>query len=165
MSAGILYRVDKVTHRGRPRTFTDIERRQRDLARKSNTYITFYSITSPHLPDAIYVGKTGLKLEYRFRVHKNSSSTTSSKIIVDAGNAEILEIDRCPIDLGTDEILDIEMDWIQIYKDMGYTVVNKNERGSIERRKQQCKQYYQDHKEELKEYSKQRYLNNKRTQE
>jgi hypothetical protein len=169
MSAGILYKVDKVTNRGRPRIFTDIERlerrRQKDLASKTNTYITFYSITSPHLPDAIYVGKTGLKLECRFRVHKNPSSTTSSKIIVDAGNAEILEIDRCPIDFNIDEILDIEMDWIQIYRNMGYNVVNKNERGNPERIKQKQKQYYQEHKEKYNQYSKQYYLNNKRTQE
>lgn len=169
MSAGILYKVDKVTNRGRPRIFTDTERlerrRQKDLASKTNTYITFYGITSCHLLKTIYLGKTGLKLQCRFRVHKSPSSKTSSKIIIDAGDAEIFEIDRCPIDFSIDEILDIEMDWIKTYKDMGYTVVNKNERGSIERLKQQQKQYQQEHKEELREYYKQRYLNNKRTQE
>lgn len=149
MVAGKLY-LKKRTNLGRPRLFTDIERKNRDRISKHNTCITIYGIQSPNLPNSIYIGKTKLKLYKRFATHKHHTNSSMSKEIINAGNASIDILDTCPLDFTQDDILQIETDWILRYRELGFNVVNKNTKSTPEKHKQQIRNWY---------------LNNRRTQE
>jgi hypothetical protein len=54
-----------------------------------------YVIISPNC-DLFYYGSTAYTIEKRFSLHKTPSSTCTSKKILDAGDAEIFEIESYP---------------------------------------------------------------------
>ena len=54
-----------------------------------------YVIISPN-HDLFYYGSTVLTIEQRFNIHKAKSSRCTSRKIIDAGNAEIFEIESYP---------------------------------------------------------------------
>ena len=125
---------------GRPRVFTDTERKERQRIGHHNTCVTIYGIQSPNLPNSIYIGKTKLKLNIRFTTHTNPINRCTSKHIINAGNAYIELLDTCPLDFNQDDILQIETEWILRYREMGFNVVNKNTISTPEKLKHQLKE-------------------------
>ena len=69
-----------------------------------------YVIISPN-HDLFYYGSTVKTIEYRFNIHKSKSSTCTSKKIIEAGNAEIFEIESYPCSC-LEELEDREADYI-----------------------------------------------------
>jgi hypothetical protein len=155
MVAGQLIKFKK-TVRGRPRLFTDSERKERadtyNHNYTNNNCISIYGIQSPNLLNSIYIGKTKLKLNIRFTKHTEHSNRCSSKHIINAGNAYIELLDTCPLDFTQDDILQIETDWILRYREMGFNVVNKNTFSTPEKHKQQIKNFKEQHPDYYKIY-------------
>ena len=125
-----------------------------------------YKITSLNNPELVYYGHTCQTLAQRFASHKKISNDTTSKIVIEKGDAVILLVEDYPCD-SEDKAKAREAYYI-----LNYQCVNKNVPGRsrkeyyeankdqiIEYKKQyreshkdQIKQYRESHKEEIKQY-------------
>lgn len=112
-----------------------------------------YIIKSPNYPKS-YIGSTCLNLDFRFSFHKEAKNTTS-KVIIDAGDAYIKLLENYPCNCKQD-LLRREGEYIKKYKD---TLVNYNVAGRTkyeyhsevfaEYNKLRCKDYYNSTKEKV----------------
>ena len=134
-----------------------------------------YIVKSPNISTQ-YIGGTFLTLNKRFSHHKSQYNTTSSKIIIDAGDSsiELYEIFNCNTKL---ELYKREEEIKQLLILQGIVFCNKNKSGidainnpeynkvrykAYENsHKEQRKAYYNSHKEQKKEYYKLYYLKKK----
>ena len=55
-----------------------------------------YKITSLNNPELVYYGQTCRTLTQRFAAHKAPSNGTTSKLIIEKGDAIILLVEDCP---------------------------------------------------------------------
>lgn len=134
-----------------------------------------YILKSPNIPTQ-YIGGTFHTLQNRFSKHKSQYNTTSSKIIIDAGDAsiELYEIFNCDTKL---ELYKREEEIKQLLISQGIVFVNIRKSGIDainnpeynkvrskaynDSHKEQKKAYYDSHKEQKKEYYKLYYLKKK----
>ena len=108
-----------------------------------------YKITSMNNPELVYYGHTCQTLAQRFSSHKSPSNKTSSKQIIDKGDAIILLVEDYPCE-SENEARAKEGFYI-----LNNPCVNKCIAGRTD------KQYYLDKKEILDEYQKQYDANHK----
>jgi len=108
-----------------------------------------YKITSLNNPDMVYYGHTCQTLARRFATHKSNYNTSTSKLIIELGNAVILLVENFPCET-EDQARAREAEYI-----LNNECVNKNIPGRTE------KQYYQDNKEKLNEQQKKYYEEHK----
>ena len=101
-----------------------------------------YKITSMNNPELVYYGHTCQTFAQRFAAHKSSSNKTTSKIIIEKGDAIILLVEDYPC-LNENEARAREGFYI-----LNNPCVNKNVAGRTD------KQYYIDKKEIKDEYQK-----------
>jgi len=118
-------------------------------------YCTIYKITSPNT-QAVYVGSTKLRLNTRFSIHKSSYNKSSSRQIIQAGDAKVecLEVGDFP-DRKTAYAK--EKEYIDKLRGEGAQIINKNipcrtQREWYEFNKDKLKEYYQKNKEKYKQY-------------
>ena len=102
-----------------------------------------YKITSYTNPDLVYYGHTSQTLAQRFASHKSTSNKTSSKKIIDLGDAVILLVENYPCQ-SEDQARAREGFYI-----LNNPCVNKCVAGRT------VKQYYIDNKQTKDEYQKQ----------
>ena len=114
-----------------------------------------YIIKSPNISTQ-YIGATFHTLQKRFSSHKSSSNTSTSKIIIDAGNAyiELVELFNCDTKF---ELYKREEELKQLLILQGIVFCNKNisgidTRNNPEYIKQKDKEYRDLHKEQIKAY-------------
>jgi hypothetical protein len=124
-----------------------------------------YKITSPHT-DKIYIGSTTTSLYRRLINHKHyykHQKANSSKYMFDSGDPKIELIEEYPCHTKA-ELLEREQYYMDLYKDCicndrpavgdkkAYSrAYRRSERGKAVRQK-----WYEDHKEERKEYDRER---------
>ena len=90
-----------------------------------------YKITSPNMPNTVYVGSTVRTEEERWGEHTGKSNSCSSKHIVAVGDAKMDVIETV-----TDpsvNLVDREYFYIMKFKHEGFTVLNKYMPGAIAR--------------------------------
>jgi predicted Zn-ribbon and HTH transcriptional regulator len=91
-----------------------------------------YKITSPNMPNTVYVGSTVRTKEERWNEHSaQSNDCKNSKHIIEAGGAEmdVLETVTDP----TVKLVDREFFYIMKFKDAGFHVLNERMPGAIAR--------------------------------
>lgn len=104
-----------------------------------------YAIRSPNT-DKYYIGSTTQRLHKRFHAHKKEKNTTTSKLVLECGDAyiELLELCSCN---SKDELSKREGELIREHKDK---IVNKNRVIiTTEEFKEYQTKYHQEHKERL----------------
>lgn len=72
--------------------------------------------------DEIYIGSTTMSLQNRLSRHKNPNSTTTASKLLQYGNLSISLLETVE---RKEELRRRELDYINIYKDQGHTVINK----------------------------------------
>ena len=108
-----------------------------------------YTIRS-HQTDAIYVGSTCSPLHKRFSHHKTSSNKTSSKQIIDLGDAYIELYEEFPCD----NVHQLRKREGEVIRSMN--CVNRYVAGNY------TNEWGEDNKEFMSKYNKKKYQNNKR---
>jgi hypothetical protein len=101
-----------------------------------------YKITSLTNPELVYYGHTCQRLSQRFSSHKSSYNTSSSKIIIDEGDAIILLVEDYPCET-EDQATAREAFYVQ-----NNPCVNKYIPGRTH------KEYYEINKEKIADYNK-----------
>ena len=123
-----------------------------------------YKIVSMNNPDLVYFGHTCDTLSRRFSKHKSSSNTTTSKIIIEKGDAIIILLEEYPCE---NEMVARSR---EAYYILNNNCVNKQIPGRTqkeyrdshkEKMNEYQKEYHNSHKEKSKEYYKLYYLKNK----
>lgn len=112
-----------------------------------------YRISSPHCIEC-YSGSTFLKLQTRFLIHKNMKNTTSSRYIINKGDAiiELIEEYECNT---IQDLRKREQQIINQQIEQGHILVNKiNAFTSLEERKEQQKQWRINNPNYMKDYCK-----------
>ena len=127
-----------------------------------------YKITSLNNPELVYYGHTCQALSSRFAKHKTSSNTTTSKIVIEKGDAVILLVEDYPceskdIARAREAYYILNNDCVNKRipgrtKEESYKVYRTSHREQIFQRK---KIYNESHKEEKKEYDRQNHLKKK----
>ena len=123
---------------------------------------SIYRISSPNCIEC-YSGSTFLKLQTRFLIHKNMKNTTSSRYIINKGDAiiELIEEYECNT---IQDLRKREQQIINQQIEQGHILVNKiNAFTSIEERKEQQKQWRINNPNYMKDYCKNWRQQNKRT--
>ncbi len=90
-----------------------------------------YIISSPNLPNTVYVGSTEKTWKKRWSTHTTPSNGCMSKGIIAAGGASMVVVETV-----TDpsvNLVDREFFYIMKYKEEGYTVFNERMPGAIAR--------------------------------
>jgi hypothetical protein len=90
-----------------------------------------YVISSPNLPNTVYVGSTEKTWKVRWSTHTSPSNSCMSKGIVAAGGAsmDVIETVTDP----SVNLVDREFFYIMHFKEEGYTVFNERMPGAIAR--------------------------------
>ena len=119
-----------------------------------------YKIVSMNNPDLVYYGHTCQTLSGRFSSHKSPSNRTTSKIIIEKGDAIILLIEEYPC------VNEMEANAREAFYVLNNPCVNKNVPGRTckeyrDSHQEQIKQYAEEHKDQKKIYDKLHYDSNK----
>ena len=130
-----------------------------------------YKITSLNNPELVYYGHTCQTLARRFATHKSSYNTSTSKIIIEKGDAVILLIEDFPCE-SEDQARTREAFYVLNNPCVNKNVPGRNHKDSYknwydnnkEYDNERCRQYQEAHKEEMKEYQRQ-YYQKKKTQQ
>jgi hypothetical protein len=131
-----------------------------------NKYINgkIYKIISPSNPELVYYGSTINKLCKRMCKHRddakrNSEKSTSSKQILDCGDAMIVLVENCPCN-SREELIKKEAEYIMnsncVNKRVPGKPVNHKERyeANKEKMQQKARQYREENEEKIKQYHK-----------
>jgi hypothetical protein len=116
-----------------------------------------YIIRSPNT-EMVYVGSTIQTLRNRFYRHKAPTNDSSSKIIIDEGDATIELLEEVQVE-NERELRFHEQQYLELYK---HIAVNEYFAFGVdeERKKETYKKFYEEHKEKIIEYTKQYRLKN-----
>ena len=128
-----------------------------------------YKIVSMNNPELVYYGHTCQTLAQRFSSHKKTSNTTTSKQIIDKGDAMILLVENYPC-ISEDEANVREAFYILNNPCINKQVPGQTHNEWYEKNRTKCiesmKKYDEAHKEQKKEYDKQyREINKERIQQ
>ena len=112
-----------------------------------------YKIVSMNNPDMVYYGHTCQTLSQRFSTHKAPSNTSTSKIIIEKGDAIIILVEEYPCN----NIM--EATAREAFYVLNNNCINKNVPGRTDKEyrdshKEQMNEYRDSHKEQLNEYQK-----------
>jgi hypothetical protein len=117
-----------------------------------------YIIQSPNT-DKVYIGSTIQTLQNRFYRHTSRGNHSSSKIIIDEGDAFIELLEEINV-IDERELEFYEQQYIELYSDIAV-----NERGAFglneERKKERDKKRYEENKEEFSKKHKEYHKKNK----
>ena len=120
-----------------------------------------YKITSLNNPEVVYYGHTCQTLSSRYSKHKTLSNKSSSKIIIEKGDAIIILVEDYPCE-SRDQAKSREAYYVLNNPCVNKCVPGRTQKGSVkvyqnkhkEEIKNQMKEYYLDNMEQLKEYKK-----------
>jgi hypothetical protein len=149
----------------RPWSFLDFVDSRRNSENKKNNFIylainkmvtcTIYKIISPNTQD-VYVGSTKLKLNTRFSIHKSAYNKSSSRSIIDSGDAKVecLEVADFP---DRRSAFNKEKEYIDKLRGEGAVIINKNipcrtQKEWYQFNRDRLKENYQKNKEKYKQY-------------
>jgi len=117
-----------------------------------------YSIRSRSRPDLVYVGSTVRRLSERFGKHKLRSNYTTSKQIIDLGDAYIELIENYPCN-SKEELCRREGEIMRTMECVNRCIAGRTKAEyrveNAEMIKQKKKQYYEDNKDYFKQINKQ----------
>ena len=108
-----------------------------------------YKLINNEMPNIVYYGSTIQPLKHRLCQHKSPSNMTSSKVLFEYGNVEMILIENYPCN-SKDELVKRERDYIK-----GKACINKVIPGRTD------KEYYEDNKELIMLQNKEYYEKNK----
>jgi hypothetical protein len=119
-----------------------------------------YKIVSMNNPDLVYYGQTCQTLSQRFATHKSPSNATSSKIIIEKGDAIIILVEEYPCNTI------MEAAARESFYVLNNPCVNKQIPGRTPQEyrdvhKDQSQEYRDAHKDKIKNYNKNYYETNK----
>ena len=105
-----------------------------------------YQISSPN-SEKVYIGSTFKTLQERFRRHLKCSNQTTSKVIIDSGEAFIELLEEVKV-IDKNELRVIEQQYLELYKDIAvnrYYAFGKDKA----RKKEVCAEYYEANKAKI----------------